>query len=145
VQISAMTSWCLRPDFAIKLGFVVTPSKSPSAVRLRSSDTSAVSAKNFIKISLRTGFGVTGFLSQWGQPDPKRNPEKLLEQVGGVGGIVASFLPYLIRQKFYQLRFCYAMKRFILTCRLSKGSRLHQYNLSRLWRPRPGKGNSQAG
>jgi hypothetical protein len=47
-QISAITSAILRPDLAIRLGLVVTPSTRPASARERISDTSAVSTKNFM-------------------------------------------------------------------------------------------------
>src|SRR3990170_2088480 len=48
LQISAMTSLKGLPDFAIRDGLVVTPSRSPASARSRISATSAVSTKNFI-------------------------------------------------------------------------------------------------
>jgi hypothetical protein len=48
VQISEITSARRRPDFAMRLGFVVTPSASPASARARISETSAVSTKNFM-------------------------------------------------------------------------------------------------
>jgi hypothetical protein len=47
-QISAITSAILRPDLAMRLGLVVTPSTRPASARDRISDTSAVSTKNFM-------------------------------------------------------------------------------------------------
>jgi hypothetical protein len=52
LQISAITSKKLRPDFAISEGLVVTPSNRPVAARSPISLTSAVSAKNFMESSL---------------------------------------------------------------------------------------------
>ncbi len=50
-QISAITSAIFRPDLAIRLGLVVTPSIRPVPARERSSATSAVSTKNFMGAS----------------------------------------------------------------------------------------------
>ena len=47
-QISAITSAILRPDLAIRLGLVVTPSTRPVSASERISATSAVSTKNFM-------------------------------------------------------------------------------------------------